>query len=239
MERGLYIAASGMLAELARQDQIASDLANVSTVAYKPERTSVASFGRMLLVERPSGRAVGSLGLGVAALAGRPDLAQGPLRETGEPLDVAIEGEGFLAVRTAAGTRYTRAGQLRLDGHGRLVTAAGDPVLDERGQPVLLSSPRPRIAADGSVSVEGRVVARLGLVSLRDPVKEGEGLYRGSPGPRPPETAIRQGFLEGSSVDPARAMVDMVVSLRAFEAMQRVIRAIDDTLGRGINGVQA
>src|SRR5438046_2463484 len=123
MDRGLYIAASGMLAELTRQDQIANDLANSSTPGYKPDRAAQRGFADLLLESRQSGQPIGALGLGVEISTIRTDMTQGPLRQTGEPLDLALQGDGFFAVKTTAGTRYTRDGQLSLDGQGRLVTA--------------------------------------------------------------------------------------------------------------------
>ncbi len=227
-----------MLAEQARQDLIASDLANVSTPGYKPGRAALGPFGELLLLERGSGAPVGAAGLGVHVAETRLDLSQGPLEETGDPLDIALDGEGFLAVQTPAGVRYTRGGRIQVDPEGRITTASGLPLLDEQGRPIVVGAATPVVAPDGTVSADGRTVARLALVSLRDPAREGEGLFAGAPGPRPTGTAVRQGALEGSGVDIARAMVDMLVSLRAFEALQRAIRAIDETLGRGINGVQ-
>src|SRR3954470_2821441 len=100
MERGLYIAASGMLAEQVRQDLIAHDLANASTAGYKPDRVASKSFGDMLLSDTNSGRPVGALGLGTQIARQVTDLSPGPLRDTGEPLDFAVEGEGFFSVQT-------------------------------------------------------------------------------------------------------------------------------------------
>ncbi len=228
-----------MLAEEARQSLLASDLANVATPAYKPERAAVHAFGALLAVERASGALVGELGLGVSLAAGEVELSQGPLRETGDPLDVALQGEGFLVVHTPAGRRYLRGGRLAVDGQGRLVTSTGHPLLDDQGRVVVVEGEGFSLAADGTVSVGGRPVARLAVVTLEGPAREGDGLYGGRPGTRPDSTSVRQGWLEGSSVDTARTMVDALTSLRAFEALQRVIRAIDDSLGRAINGVQA
>ena len=235
MERGLYIAASGMLTELARQDQIANDLANASTPGYKPERAAQRSFGELLLANRATGARVGHLGLGAEIAELRTDFTQGALRETGEPLDVALVGDGFLAVETAAGTRYTRNGQLALEADGRLVTATGHPVLADNGQPLVVPGGEAvTIGADGTVSAGGRSVGRLAVVSLRDARKEGDSLYAGTPGRPQAGTQVKQGALEASAVNSARAMVDMIVSLRPFESSQRVIRALDETLGKGI-----
>ena len=142
MDRGLYIAASGMIADQVRQDQIANDLANVSTTGYKADRSAQRSFGDMLLSERDTGQTVGHVSLGTEIAEIRTNLAPAPLKQTDEPLDIAIDGPGFLAVKTAAGTRYTRNGQLSLGPDGTLETAAGDPVLGADGQPLKLAGDR-------------------------------------------------------------------------------------------------
>ena len=236
MDRGLYIAASGMLAELVRQDQLANDLANASTPGYKADRAAESSFGELLLRNRTTGEPIGSLGFGAQIAEIRTDLSQGPLRETDEPLDVALVGEGFLAVQTPGGTRYTRNGQLRLEPDGRLVGSTGFPVLDDKGRQIVIKGDDPTIAPDGTISVDGKDVAKLGVVSLKDARKEGDTLFTGTAGARPAETTVRQGALEAADVNPAHAMVDMMISMRTFESVQRVMHAIDETLGKGING---
>jgi flagellar basal-body rod protein FlgF len=235
MNRGLYIAASGMLAELTRQNQIANDLANASTAGYKPDRAAQASYGDVALANTKSGQAIGSLGYGTRIAEIRTDLTGGPLKETDQPLDLALAGDGFLAVQTPQGTRYTRDGQLAQDANGTLVTATGSPVLDDRGRQIKIPAGQAvTVAPDGTITAAGKSVARLAVVSLTNAAKQGDNLYTGTPGARPRETQVKQGFLEGSAADPARAMVDMIVSMRAYESAQRVIHAIDETLGKGI-----
>jgi flagellar basal-body rod protein FlgF len=235
MNRGLYIAASGMLAELTRQNQIANDLANASTAGYKPDRSAQASFGDVALQNTANGQTIGSLGFGTQIAQIKTDMSSGPLKETGQPFDLALAGDGFFAVQTAQGTRYTRNGQLQLDANGGLVTATGSPVLDNRGNPIKIPAGQAvTVGPDGTVTAAGKSVARLAVVSLTNATKQGDNLYTGTPGAMPRGTEVKQGFLEGSGADPARAMVDMIVSMRAYEATQRVIHAIDDTLGKGI-----
>jgi len=234
MDRGLYIAASGMLAEQVRQDQLAHDLANASTSGYKADRSTQRSFGELLLANRATGEIVGAAGLGAEIAEIKTDLSQAPLRETNEPLDVALAGSGFLAVQTPDGVRYTRAGQLSLDAQGRLSTATGLPVLGEDGKPITVGTSEPAIGVDGTITAGGRTVGRIAIVELRDPVKQGDTLFSGTPAGRPTGTILKQGFLEGSGVQPAEAMVDMMTSMRAYESVQRVIRTIDETLQRGI-----
>ena len=118
MDRGLYIAASGMLSEMVRQEQISNELANASTPGYKADRTSQSGFGELLLQNTRTGSVVGPVGLGVQIAETKTDLAPAPIHETGNPLDFAVEGEGFFAVKTPAGVRYTRNGQFTADGAG-------------------------------------------------------------------------------------------------------------------------
>jgi flagellar basal-body rod protein FlgG len=235
MDRGLYIAASGMLAEQTRQDQIANDLANASTPGYKADRSAQSSFGELLLANRTTGQQVGPLALGSTIAEIRTDLNPSALKQTDEPLDLALEGSGFFAVQTPQGTRYTRDGQFAIDAQGQLTDAVGRPVLDDGGRPIAAGAADGlTIAADGTVSRNGRQIARLGVVSLTNPVKQGDTLFQGTPGPRPAETAVRQGFVETSGVNAATAMIDMITSMRAYEAGQKVIQSIDETLQKGI-----
>ena len=224
MERGLYIAASGMLSEMQRQDLIANDLANASTPGYKADRTAQHSFAEMLLENRRTGAPVGSLGTGVAISSQVTDMAPQAMRETGEPLDFAITGEGFFGVQTDEGLRFTRNGRFMADGQGRLTDQLGNQIVGRDGGPVT-------VAADGTVDP-----AQLGTFTVQDARKAGEGLFTGTAG-GPAEGQVRAGALEGSGVDAARTMVDMIASLRAFEAGQRVITTIDSTLQKASNDV--
>jgi flagellar basal-body rod protein FlgF len=226
MDRGLYIAASGMLAEQIRQDQIANDLANAATPGYKSDRTSQRTFGDLLLANSQTGQTVGPQSTAVQVDRIETDFTPNPARDTGEPLDFAIVGEGFFAVQTARGTRYTRNGQFQADAQGRLVTAQGDPVLDRNGRAITA-------AADGKVDPR-----MLGVVALTNPRKQGDNLVTGTPAGAATGT-VRSGALESSGADAARSMVDMIASMRAFEAGQKVIQAIDETLGQAATKVGA
>ncbi len=238
MERGLYIAASGMMAEQVRQDQIANDLANASTPGYKPDRAAQSIFGELLLHNRQTGQTIGSLTLGTRIAELRTDLTQGPIAQTGDNLDVALQGPGFLAVQTPNGVAYTRNGQLALNAQGQLVTTTGDPVLGTDGKPITAgSADNLSIGRDGTVHDGKRLVGTIAVVSLTNAVKQGDNLFSGAAGAKPAGTTLEQGYLEGSGVEPARAMVDMIVSMRAYEASQRVLHAIDDDLGRSVNSV--
>lgn len=217
MERGLYIAASGMVAEQMRQDQIANDLANASTPGYKADRVTQRAFADLLLSNTATGQTVGALTPGVAADRMVTDTSPQPVRDTGEPLDMAIVGDGWFAVQTPQGTRYTRNGQFTAAADGTLTDQLGNRVLGGNGQPV-------KVDGNGHVNAQD-----VGVFAVNDPAKLGDNLFSGTATGSASGT-VRTGALEGSGVDPARTMVDMIASFRAFEAGQKVIQTIDDSL---------
>jgi flagellar basal-body rod protein FlgG len=227
MDRGLYIAASGMLAEQVRQDQIANDLANASTPGYKADRTTTRSFGSLLLNNSRTGANVGSQWTAVQVTGEVTDWTPQPLTDTGQPLDFGISGDGFLAVRTQQGTRYTRNGQFHADANGQLVTQTGDPVLGRDNQPI-------KVGADGKVDPR-----LLNVVLLSNPRKAGDNYVTGTPGAVAGLLAgqVRAGALEDSGADATTSIVDMMQSMRAYESGQKVIQAIDDTLGKAASSV--
>jgi flagellar basal-body rod protein FlgF len=227
MDRGLYLAASGMLAEQARQDQIANDLANASTAGYKADRTTQQSFGQLLLKNSVTGETVGNQTTAVQVTGTVTDWTPQPLKDTGEPLDFGITGDGFFAVQTSQGTRYTRNGQFNADDKGQLVTLTGDLVLGRDNRPI-------KVGADGAVDPR-----QLNVVLLNNPQKQGDNYITGTPGAVPGQVAgsVRASALENSGADPTQAMVDMMESVRTYESGQKVIQAIDETLGKAASSV--
>jgi flagellar basal-body rod protein FlgF len=224
MERGLYIAASGMVSEMARQDLISNDLANASTAGYKSDTAVQGSFGDLLLRNTQTGATIGPLGRGSRIERQVTDLSAAPLKETGEDLDFAVEGDGFFAVQTAQGVRYTRNGQFTAAANGRLTDQLGNAVLGRNGQPIT-------IGADGKVPEAG-----VGVFAVNNARKAGDNMFQGTAG-GPATGQVRSGALEGSGSDPVRAMTDMIASLRAFESGQKVITTIDSTLQKASNQV--
>jgi flagellar basal-body rod protein FlgF len=216
MDRGLYIAASGMLAEQVRQDMLANDLANVSTPGYKGDRPSQRAFGE-LLVANSRGAPVGTIGAGSRITGQTTAFEQAAIQETDEPLDLAITGDGWFAVRTPQGERYTRGGRFAALPDGTLGDQLGNPVLGPDRQPV-------RVRPDGSVDP-----AAVGVFAVQRPLKAGEGLVTGTPA-GPGTGTVRAGALEASGVNATQTMVSMLQSTRTFEAGQKVLQTIDGTL---------
>ena len=217
MDLGLYIAASGMVAEQARQDQLSNDLANASTPGYKASESNEHSFGDLLLSNTTSGQPIGSISVGVESGKAYTDLTPAATRETGSPLDFAIQGEGFFAVRTQQGVRYTRDGQFGVSSAGLLTDSFGNEVLGQNGAPI-------RVGANRTVQS-----GALGVFKLTNPEKQGENLYTGTTAGRATGT-VRSGALEESGVDPVQAMVQMMAALRTFQSGQQAISAIGQTL---------
>jgi flagellar basal-body rod protein FlgF len=224
MERGLYIAASGMVAEMARQDQLANDLANASTPGYKADRVSQRSFGDLLLGDTADGSTVGPLGQGSAIDKQVTDLRPQALRDTSQPLDLAVEGEGWFGVQTKQGVRYTRNGAFTADAKGNLVDQLGNQVLGVGNKAIA-------VANDGTIDP-----TKVALFNLRNPVKQGDSNFTGQASGQA-TGQVRSGALEGSGVDPARAMIDLMASMRTMEAAQKAITTIDSTLQQTSNQV--
>jgi flagellar basal-body rod protein FlgF len=224
MDRGLYIAASGMLAEMARQDLLANDLANASTAGYKADRATQRSFAEVLLTNTETGAVVGPVGTGAAITRQVTDLTTAPIKETGEPLDFAIAGDGFFAVQTAQGQRFTRNGSFQTAANGQLTDQLGNAVLGQNGRPIT-------VGADGTVDP-----ADVGIFAVTGPRKAGDALFTGTAAGRATGN-VKSGSIEMSGVNPARTMIDMIASLRAFEAGQKVIQTIDNTLDQAASRV--
>ena len=224
MDSGLYIAASGMLAEMVRQEQLSNQLANVNTPGYKSDRATQAGFGELLLQNTQTGASVGRLSLGVEIAETSTDLAPAGIHETGEALDFAVEGEGFFAVRTEAGVRYTRNGQFSTDAEGNLTDQQGDLVLGANGAPV-------KLRADGTVAP-----GDIGVFEVAGAEKQGENLYTGNATGQS-TGKVRAGFLEESAVNPSQAMVQLISSFRALEADQKSIQTIGETLSESAGSV--
>lgn len=218
MNRGLYVAASGMIAQQARQDQLANDLANAATPGYRPDRSAQHAFGE-LLVRNVRGAQVGAMSAGVRLEEQTTDMRPAPLRVTDEPLDFAIDGDGYFAVQTADGVRYTRNGRFITGPGGTLTDQHGNRVLGRNGQPI-------QVRPDGTVDP-----TTLGLFNLNGVAKVGDSLFTGTVAGQG-TALVRANHLEGSGVDAARTMVEMMANLRAYEAGQKAITTIDDTLGK-------
>lgn len=225
---GLYIAASGAAGQVAQMDTVANNLANSNTPGF-----------RRFLNVMQSIEGNGSP-YQYAASGGIPviDMAQGPLVETNNPLDVAITGSAFFTVQTPNGNAYTRNGQLQVAPDGTLL-AAGHPVLSEAGSTIILPGGPVVIGGDGSVSVDNAPIARLQLVDPSGTTIEpaGPGLYRPSGAenlPSATSSQVHQGFLENPTGSDVTEMVSIMDISRNYESAMKTIRDIDNDQNQAI-----
>jgi flagellar basal-body rod protein FlgF len=238
VERGLFAAASGMLADQIRQDVIANNLANATTAGFKGDTAVGEAFPSLLINQLQTGATIGKLGLGSRITEVATDGSQGALRQTGNTYDLAVAGDGWFSVQGPNGVAYTRNGAFTTDAKGQLVTADAQPVLDDGGRPITVGN-NATISPDGKVTVDGRQVARL-AVTVLDPKrlhKLGDNLYTGMVKKGADPGRVEQGFLENSNVNSVKEMVDLISTMRSFEAGQKAVQALDDTLGKAVNDV--
>jgi flagellar basal-body rod protein FlgG len=234
MSDGIYVALSGALGRQRQLETVANDLANLETPGYRSLRPSFREYLGSALAgpgqapdavwdrtrEVPADRALVSIDPGTESA--RP----GPLRETKAELDLALEGEGFFALQTPQGVRYTRDGRFHRDAEDFLAAVDGSRVLGEKG-PLRLPAGTVAILEDGTVRVRGQEVGRLLRVEL--PVaelqREGANRYRCDAPARPAQAPVRQGWIELAGVSPLSGMVQMIALQRSFSALQQVIQS--------------
>lgn len=240
MENALLIGLSRQMVLERQMDVVANNVANVNTSGYKADKSL---FQEYLKTGAHEDNFVGKdRSVSYVLDSGTfKDLSQGSVEQTQNPLDVAIDGGGFLAVQTAAGERYTRDGGLQINNQGQLVTAAGDPVLGNSGPIVFQPTDHDiSIAADGNISVlegvgrVGSVRGKLRLVSFANAqklLKQGSNLYSADTGvAAQPDAAskIRQGFIEKSNVNSVAEMSRMIEVTRTYTQISNLLQQQSD-----------
>jgi flagellar basal-body rod protein FlgF len=227
MDSGYYAAMTGLVARTQALDTAASNLANAQTPGYRAER----EFFRSVLLgpdalDSQLGETVNNFGL----LGGdRLSMAQGALQPTGNPLDLAIEGQGFFLVQTQNGPRYTRDGSFHRSQSGQLVTEAGEPVLSATEQPILIPPGEISVGTDGALSVAGGVVAQVGVFTFpagTNLAPEGANRYVAPEGVSPSlvrDASVHEGAVEAANQDVIQGSLDLIVMQRQAEMMQRAL----------------
>jgi flagellar basal-body rod protein FlgF len=239
MVNGLYTASEGMKLLLNKTEVTSHNLANANTTGFK--KSLMLSQSEVLVRRNDEYKLHQDEN-------SSPELnhviwEKGPLIQTGDPFDVGIEGDGFLAVETPQGTRYTRAGSLTRNASGELVTLGGSPVLDKDGARIVIQGKDLQIGSDGFLSVDNKPLAQLMVVDFADKAgmrRIGGNLWEAN---APSEAApgkdfrIRQGYLEGSNVNTVDSMVELIRYQRNYDANQKVVHSIDETLQKAVNEI--
>ena len=245
MLRGLYTSASGMMATRRNLDIVSNNLANANSGGFKRKEGVKRSFPEMMISHFEKGespRELGSLGTGVMLDEAFTDYNSGEYNYTGNSLDLAIEGQGFFEIQTPQGVRYTRNGNFTLNGDGEIVTQQGYYLLDETGNSIqTVDDSEIYVDSDGQIYLDDLEGARINIVDFEDRDEQleqvGENLfdYHGEDIIESEESSVRQGYLEGSNVNVVEEMTKMIEINRLYEAGQKVIQGMDETLGKAVN----
>lgn len=239
MDSGFYVAYAGLASRMQALDVVASNLANSSTAGFKAQipfyqALAAAQDGEVL---SPLNQAVNQFGI----LGGsRTDLRTGSFEPTGNNTELAIEGSAFFSVQTSAGIRYTRNGSFRLNAARQFVTQDGNPVLAEQGKttvPVTLPTGTMSVSPDGTVSVDGALVAKLHLVQFApgtSMLPEGNSNYSVPAGSEQPVagSSVRQGTLETSNINPVEGAVNLIILQRQADLLGRALTTLSTDFDR-------
>lgn len=217
-----------MLGQLEQQDAISNNLANVNTPGYKRVSVGFSAFGSQLAAAS-EGRSTSPAQTARAVIPvpyTSRDSSQGAIENTSDPTNFAIDGPGCFVVTDGRTRELTRSGNFRLDNSGRLVSSDGRAVLGQNG-PINVSGGDWSIGSDGSVRVAGSVVDKLRIERGPDDAPSSSGSKELG--------KVTQGRLEGSNVSTVKEMVTMLTALRSYEANQKVIQSLDQTLEKVIS----
>jgi flagellar basal-body rod protein FlgF/flagellar basal-body rod protein FlgG len=238
MDSGLYAAYTGLLARTQALDTAANNLANAGTAGFRAHRDYFSGVLAGGVDQDPeTASQVGQSVNGFGVLGGnRLDLGQGEIKATGNPLDLALEGQGFFAIQTSNGVRYTRDGAFARSPAGVLQTAQGEPVLDTNRKPITIPTGAIYVSPDGSISVstaDGSViVGRVGAFDFTEKsVLTAEGANRFSASgakPIPATALVEQGSVEGANEDAIHGTMQLVLVQRQAEMMQKALSVFNN-----------
>ncbi|WP_277187435.1 flagellar basal-body rod protein FlgF [Caballeronia sp. BR00000012568055] len=237
MDRLIYTAMTGASQALEQQATVANNLANASTTGFKAQ---LSAF-RQVPMSFEDQSADGTTRTFVLSSTPTADYSAGPITQTGNPTDVAIQGPGWLSVQTQdGGEAYTRAGNLHVDANGQLVTANNLPVLGNSGPLSIPPGAQVSIGKDGTISalVPGdppTAIATVDQLKLVNPdpatlTRGDDGLFRtadGDPAEADPNVVVAGGALEGSNVNAVSAMVSMIANARQFQMQTKLMESAD------------
>ncbi|MCG6552314.1 MAG: flagellar basal-body rod protein FlgF [Candidatus Magnetominusculus sp. LBB02] len=231
MYKGSYIAASGMVVKQRQMDLVSNNLANSATFGYKQDRVS---FKDVYVSEINGVKQQGDQRDMTNTDVYYTDQSEGAFQSTGNPLDVAISGDGYFSVE---GNKYTRAGNFSLDTDGYIVTKSGDRVLGANG-PIQIQTGNIQdiqIGQDGAISVNNQAVDKFSVVTFADKknlAKQGNNFFVSKDEPLESTAQVNQGVIESSNVNVIQEMVTMIELLREYETQQKVVQTFDDATAK-------
>jgi flagellar basal-body rod protein FlgF len=243
MDNSINIALSRLQVQQRAMDVVAGNLANISSPGFRAERLVFADW----LMTEPSGAvAKGDHQLAFTqARATYRDRTEGSISQTGNPLDLALTGNGFFTVQTQNGTRLTRAGRFSLRNDGTIIDENNNPLLDTTGQPMRISPADTKLTvkSDGTLSSENGTLGQIGVVAPNDPNKltaEGSRLLRADgPTTQVAQPKIVQGAVEDSNVQPIGEVTRMISTERDFQFVVQFVQAEGQRKESAINKLAA
>jgi len=241
MVNGIYTARNGMILLQEMVDNTTNSLANANTTAFKKSITASLTESR----NRRNDQGLLHHDESHWMSENRIDWEQGAMVKTDNPMDVAIEGNGFFQVETPDGVRYTRTGNLTRNGMGEVVTLQGFKVLDQGGSPIRADGSKLQVSANGKVTVDDQAVGQLAVVDFedrKDLQKDGQNTYKLSDdSTQKPQLAenfqVKQGYVEGSNVNVVSSMVELIRFQRNYELDQKAVLSEDETLQKAVNEI--
>lgn len=255
MIRSLYTAVSGLITMEAKQDVVTNNLANANTVGFKSDNLVMKKFDDVLIenYDKISGgknvrNLIGSLSMGSKIDETLTDFTQGSIQSTDKDTDFAIDGPGFFAVQRNTGGNnqffYTRDGHFRVSMQGYLVNDSGDRVLGVNSntgalEPIFVGNGKISSDPNNNLLIDEKVAYRFNISDFNDYKalrKVGDNLYQGE-NPVQGTGVVKQKSLERSNVNIINEMVNMMTTMRSFETSQKIVQAIDETLGKAANEV--
>jgi flagellar basal-body rod protein FlgF len=231
MDSGIYTAFSGMQSKMDALEILSNNLANLNTTGFKEEKAFFTLLNQSLEGLKGSGNLNEVINQSVQTRTAL-NVASGSLTHSGGELDIAIKGNGFLAVDTPRGIRYTRNGSLHLNDQSQLATSEGFPIKGDNDSAISIGPGTIQIRKDGAVSVNGAQVGRIKVVAFENVSmlqKEGNSLFVSRANPaaeRPSDATIEWGYLEQSNVNAVSSIVQMVDILRHFESIKKSVDLI-------------
>ncbi|HVN71000.1 MAG TPA: flagellar basal-body rod protein FlgF [Desulfomonilia bacterium] len=243
MDQGIYTAAAGAIAMEERLNVISNNIANINTTGFKKDQMSFEQFQRALDTSILFSGQYRTVPIDVVPISTSIDLTPGAPVKTGNPLDVALGGDGFFVVNTDNGPRYTRAGSFQLSTDNIIITQQGYTVQGQGGD-ITIDPNQGQLVIDpqGKVSQDGDEISTLQVVKIPPEalVRQGNNLFSVKAGftPEPVDApSVVQSSLETANVEPINEMVEMIAAQRAYDVFQKVIRSVNDAYSYSMHNV--
>ncbi len=248
MFKGFYDLTSGMLSQTRNLDVISNNMGNISTPGYKADTYVDTTFREMMFSrvgnrDKTQTEEIGRQTMAIAPSTVYTDYAHASPEETGQPLDFAINGQGFFQVQNGEQNYFTRNGSFIVDNEGFLTLPSHGHVLDRNGQPIYLGTDDIQVDGEGNIfRGDGTLAGRLGVFDFTEDYQDtllhaGEGVYASEAQAQPVDSPVQWKLLENSNVDMVREMTRMMSSQRALQSAAQVLKIYDQLMTKATTDI--